>query len=168
MFMAEGWFTGRELPRRIAETGMMARILPPFGSDPGLPALVRDVLRAALDGRGADGVAVLLAAHGSQRSQASFEATEAMAARLRPEFPVMVTGYVEQKPFLADAARDLGAAICLPMFALRAEHVTDDLPQALDAAGFRGQLLDPVGLHPAVPGMIAAALRRATATQAAD
>ena len=168
MFMAEGWFTGRELPRRIAEIGIRARILPPFGSDPGLPALVRDILRAALDGRAAGDVAVLLAAHGSQRSQASFGATEAMAARLRPEFPVMVTGYVEQKPFLADAARDLGTGICLPMFALRAEHVTDDLPQALDTAGFRGTLLDPVGLHPAVPGMIAAALRRAAAAPADD
>ena len=161
MFMAQGWFTGRELPRRIAETGISARMMPPFGSDPGLPDLVRGILHAALDGRDPADVPVLLAAHGSQRSQASFDATEAMAALLRPDFAKLVTGYVEQQPFLAHAARDLGNGICLPMFALRAEHVTDDLPNALDAAGFTGRRLDPVGLHPAVPAMIAAALRRA-------
>ena len=59
-----------------------------------------------------------------------------------------------------DAARDLDRAISLPLFALRAEHVLDDLPQALDQAGFTGPRLDPVGLAPEVPAMIAASIAR--------
>ena len=70
-------------------------------------------------------------------------------------FARVVTGFVEQEPFIADAARGLERAISLPLFALRAEHVLEDLPEALDKAGFAGPRLDPVGLAPEVPAMIA-------------
>ncbi|MDP2086578.1 MAG: cobalamin biosynthesis protein CbiX, partial [Gemmobacter sp.] len=43
-FMAQGWFTGRELPRRLAAAGGgHLRQLAPFGVDPDLPALVARV-----------------------------------------------------------------------------------------------------------------------------
>nr|WP_240542556.1 CbiX/SirB N-terminal domain-containing protein [Paracoccus sp. Arc7-R13] len=84
----------------------------------------------------------------------------ALAARIAPHFARVVAGFVEQEPFIADAARDLDRAISLPLFALRAEHVLDDLPQALDQAGFTGPRLDPVGLAPEVPAMIAASIAR--------
>ncbi|MEQ5795509.1 hypothetical protein LZ686_12735 [Paracoccus sp. NFXS7] len=84
----------------------------------------------------------------------------ALAARIAPHFARVVAGFVEQEPIIADAARGLDRAISLPMFALRAEHVLDDLPQALDQAGFTGPRLDPVGLAPEVPAMIAASIAR--------
>ena len=63
---------------------------------------------------------------------------------------------------IAEAARGLPAqAICLPLFATQADHVTDDLPAALSQAGFQGLLLPPVGLAPEVPAMIARAIGRA-------
>jgi sirohydrochlorin ferrochelatase len=85
-----------------------------------------------------------------------------MAAALsaRCDFARVEVGFVEEAPFLVDAARGLGQALCLPLFALRAGHVVDDLPEALAAAGFAGPLLPPIGEHAAVPALLAAALRR--------
>lgn len=164
MFMAEGWFTRTELPRRLDRAGAAgARVLPPFGADPALPGLiVRIALAAAADeGWTPSETTLLLSAHGSQRSPASFAITTAIAAQIAPHFARVVTGFVEQAPWLADAARDLDRAVHLPFFALRAEHVTDDLPRALDQAGFTGPRLDPIGLAAEVPALIAAAIRSA-------
>ncbi|TJZ93530.1 cobalamin biosynthesis protein CbiX [Paracoccus gahaiensis] len=158
MFMAEGWFTGTELPRRLSAAGAPgAHIMRPFGTDPNLPELLVEKTRQAAEGRGWDlaSVTILLAAHGSQRSQASHDITRALADRLAPQVARVVPGFVEQEPFLADAAKGLDRAVSLPLFALRAEHVLDDLPHALDAAGFTGPRLDPIGLAPEVPAMIA-------------
>ena len=162
MFMAEGWFTGIELPRRLTAAGAPgAHIMRPFGTDPGLPALIVEKVAQAATAQGWDlaETTLLLSAHGSQRSQASFDITTALANTLAPHFARVVTGFVEQEPFIADAARSLGRAVSLPLFALRAEHVTQDLPQALDQAGFAGPRLDPIGLAPETPEMIARSIR---------
>lgn len=164
MFMAEGWFTRSELPRRLSQAGAGgARVLRPFGTDPALPGLIVAQAHAAAAGLGwAPGdTTLLLSAHGSQRSQASFTITNALAESIAPHFARVVTGFVEQEPFIANAARGLERAVSLPFFALRAEHVLDDLPTALDQAGFTGPRLDPIGLAPEVPALIAASIRAA-------
>ncbi|MDO5641423.1 MAG: CbiX/SirB N-terminal domain-containing protein [Paracoccus sp. (in: a-proteobacteria)] len=165
MFMAAGWFTGRELPRRLALAGAPdAAPLRPFGQDPALPDLCRRKAREAAVAAGWDAqqVTLLLIAHGSGRARGSAEGTEAMAEILRPRFGRVITAYIEESPFLGDAARDLGPrAVALPLFATMAEHVTDDIPRALDSAGFTGSRLPAIGLAPEVPAMIAAALDRA-------
>lgn len=163
MFMAQGWFTRSELPRRLALAGAPhASILPPFGADPGLPALCRSLLTQAATAQGwpLARTHILIAAHGSGRSRAPAEAALKMARDLAPL--TVTCGFIEETPFLTDAARDLPAqAICLPLFASRAEHVTDDLPQALTAAGFQGITLDPIGLAPETPDMIAKSIKAA-------
>lgn len=165
LFMAAGWFTQSELPRRLARAGAPdARILPPFGSDPGLPALCLDLIAAAARTRGwaLAQTHLLIAAHGSGRSPAPAAAARKMAAQLSPHVAATRCGFIEEAPHIADAARDLpGRSLCLPLFATCAEHVTDDLPQALEQAGFAGALLPPVGLAPAVPAMIAESIRAA-------
>lgn len=164
MFMAEGWFTRSELPRRLGQAGAGgARVLRPFGTDPALPGLIVAQAHAAAAAQGwAPGdMTLLLSAHGSQRSQASFTITTALAETLAPHFARVVTGFVEQEPFIADVARGLDRAVSLPLFALRADHVLDDLPAALDQAGFSGPRLDPIGLAPEVPALIAASIRAA-------
>ncbi len=159
-FMAEGWFTGRELPRRLRAAAMAdARVLRPFGLDPALTGMCQAQAQAAAPAAQAD-CTLVLAAHGSQRSQTSADSARAMAARLTG-WRRVVTGFVEQEPFLADAARVEGPALCLPFFALSADHVTGDLPEALAQAGFRGPLLPPIGAAPEVPALIAAALSNA-------
>lgn len=162
MFMAEGWFTQRQLPKKLAEAGAGgARIMRPFGTDPGLPALIVSKAAEAASAQGwpMAETTLLLSAHGSQVSQASFTITSNLARQIAPRFRQVVTGFVEQEPFIARAARGLDRAVHLPLFALRAEHVTDDLPKALDEAGFSGPRLDPVGLADEVPALIAASIR---------
>lgn len=165
-FMAEGWFTRTTLPRRLrAAGGDRMRQLPAFGHSPDLPRLTA---RAAIDGAAAHGLApeettLILAAHGSQVSRASAEGARAMAAllaRMAP-FRAVVTGFVEEDPRLAEVARGVDPAICLPFFALRAGHVLDDVPRALADAGFRGSLLPAIGQHPEAARLIADGLRRA-------
>ncbi|MFV0385453.1 CbiX/SirB N-terminal domain-containing protein [Paracoccus sp. (in: a-proteobacteria)] len=161
MFMAEGWFTRQQLPRKLAGAGIGgAQVMRPFGTDPALPALILDTAAraAAAQGWALAETTLLLSAHGSQRSQASATVTRAIADRIALHFARVVTGFVEQEPFVVNAAQGLHRAVSLPLFALRADHVRDDLPGALDRAGFAGLRLDPVGLAPEVPGLIARAI----------
>lgn len=164
-FMAEGFFTGTLLPRRLTEAGATnARQTAPFGVDPALPDLMARVALAAAEGRPED-TKLLVAAHGSKVSRTSADSTHAMVAALGPltGFNRILAGFVEEAPFLADQARALGAGICLPFFALEAGHVVGDIPEALEEAGFQGAILPPIGQHPEVPALIAAALMRAAA-----
>ncbi|MBL4915751.1 cobalamin biosynthesis protein CbiX [Tabrizicola sp. DMG-N-6] len=170
-FMAEGWFTKTNLPKRLnACGGGGMRQLRPFGADPALPDLMITVAgRAAQEaGIAPDRAALLLAAHGSQVSRSSAEMTEALAGLMRERagFARVVMGFVEEAPFLQDAARGLGPAICLPLFALSAGHVTGDVPEALAEAEFapEGVLLPPIGAAAGVPALIAAALARSVSS----
>mgnify|MGYP001767379296 CR=1 FL=1 len=167
LFMAEGWFTRSHLPQRLAAAGGAGlRQLPAFGHDPDLPSLIA---AAAIAGAADHGLppaetTLLLAAHGSQRSPASARITESIADTLRQTtgFARITTGYVEQDPWLADSARTCRApALCLPLFATRAGHVAEDVPQALAEARFPGPLLPAIGEHPHTARVIAAALLRA-------
>lgn len=166
-FMAEGWFTGTALPRRLAGCGALpgATQLRPFGTDPDLPALMAAIAHEAAAVARLDmaQTTLLLAAHGSRVSRTSADTTLAMAKALRATTPFrsVTAGFVEEAPFLADAARGLGPGICLPFFALRAGHVLTDLPEALAEAGFQGPLLPAVGEHPAAAALIARAILRA-------
>ncbi|MDM7968975.1 MAG: CbiX/SirB N-terminal domain-containing protein [Paracoccaceae bacterium] len=164
-FMAEGFFTGTLLPRRLTEAGATnSRQTAPFGVDPALPDLMARVALAAAEGRPED-TKLLVAAHGSKVSRTSADSTHAMVAALGPltGFNRILAGFVEEAPFLADQARALGAGICLPFFALEAGHVVGDIPEALEEAGFQGPILPPIGQHPEVPALIATALMRAAA-----
>lgn len=164
MFMAAGWFTRVELPRRLAEAGAAAsRILPPFGADPGLPQLALALLSdaAAAQGWRLSDTGVMIAGHGSGRSRAPAEAVYALAEKLIPHVARTACGFVEEPPHIFESARGFGPrAICLPFFATRAEHVTQDLPRALSEAEFEGVVLPPIGLAAQVPVMIAHAIDR--------
>lgn len=161
-FMAEGWFTRKQLPKRLAEAGMTApRQLPAFGHSAGLTALAREIaLQTARQHGLPETATLLLAAHGSQVSRASANRTEEIAATLRTTTTFrVVTGYVEETPLLHDAARIDGPALCLPLFATRAGHVAQDVPEALATAGFSGPLLPAIGESPEAARLIADALQ---------
>ena len=165
MFMAAGWFTRSELPRRLTLAGAAgARVLPPFGSNPGLAALCLNLIAKAAAARNwhlAD-THLLIAAHGSGRSRAPGEAAQAMATALAPHVATTSCGFIEEAPYIADAAHDLPArTICLPLFATNADHVTEDLPNALTGAGFQGLTLPPIGMADAVPALIAESIKAA-------
>lgn len=160
-FMAEGWFTRTNLPRRLAAAGRDdLRQLAPFGTEPGLPELM---VRAA--GRAEPGATLLIAAHGSKVSKTSKDTTYQRVEEMRrlAGFSRVRAGFVEEAPFLAEAAAGLGpGSVCLPFFALRAGHVVEDVPQALKEAGFEGRLLPPIGEDAGAADLIAEALQKST------
>jgi sirohydrochlorin ferrochelatase len=162
LFMTEGWFTGENLRKRLgAAPG--ARVLRPLGVSPELPALAADLLGAEIARAGwrAAETRLFVAGHGSGRSPNSARDTRAFAGALARHIALaeIRTGFVEEPPWLADAARDMGAcSVCLPFFAARRGHVIDDIPEALDAAGFEGLRLAPIGLAPGVPALVARAI----------
>ncbi len=163
LFMTDGWFTRTTLPKRLA--GREVTILPPLGTDPTLPELARGWLARELDRRGwrAPDSRLIVASHGSGKSRNSARDTERFAARLQSltRFAEIRIGYIEEPPFLGDVVFDAGEqAICLPFFAAAGGHVAEDIPEALDLAGFAGLRLAPIGTHAGIPNLIAAALRR--------
>lgn len=164
LFMSDGWFTAKELTRRLA--GAESRVLPPLGLDPALAALAASEIAARADARGwpLAELTLVIAAHGSGRSKNAARATRSFADRLRERLPLKALriGFVEQSPTIEEAAAGAGArAICLPFFAARGGHVQEDVPQALSRASFAGDLAEPIGVHPRIPEMIAESIRAA-------
>lgn len=161
LFMAGGWFTKVHLPKKLAEAGGSDwQVLEPFGTDPAVQALAERIVAEALGG---DSGALLLAAHGSFRSPAPSEVANAVAQRIGLALGLSRSeaAYIDQEPKLS-AAHGFGPeAVCLPFFAAKGGHVVDDLPAALGEAGFAGRILEPLGLDPRVPALIAASLRQA-------
>lgn len=163
MFMAGGWFTNVHLPERLAAAGGSGwQITAPFGLDDAVQDLAVTIAQEA--GLGAGG-SLLLAAHGSFRSPAPSAVAQAMAARIGNALGLARAdaAYIDQNPRLAEAVGFGEGALCLPFFAAKGGHVIDDLPMALAQAGFAGRVLEPLGLDPRVPGLIAKALQRAVA-----
>ncbi|WP_417728244.1 cobalamin biosynthesis protein CbiX [Roseovarius sp.] len=156
-FMSEGWFTDNFFARKTAELGLFQ--LAPFGVDPALPARAAARIEATIRDKGwvSHDTALLLAAHGSARSKTSADAPLAFVRTLERmlSFRRVSTGFVEQGPFLTNAARDLGQALCLAFFALRSGHVDGDLPRAFIEAGFQGPVLPPFIEWEETPGLIA-------------
>ncbi|MCU0904876.1 MAG: cobalamin biosynthesis protein CbiX [Tabrizicola sp.] len=154
MFMAGGWFTRVQIPKRLAEAGAVGwTVLEPFGCDPLVHDLCVDIVREA------GGTEVILAAHGSFKSSAPSDIALHVAERIADSTGAKVAaGFIDQEPQLSSLTGRAG--ICLPFFAAEGGHVSDDIPAALAEAGFSGRILPPVGLDARVPGIIAAAIAR--------
>ncbi|MDK3073324.1 CbiX/SirB N-terminal domain-containing protein [Sedimentitalea sp. JM2-8] len=161
LFMTDGWFTQTTLPKRLGAA--QAHILAPLGTDPSLPDLAVHWLAEELRTRRwqARETTLIVASHGSGKSRNSARDTRRFTDALTAAMPFadVRTGYIEESPFLGDIVFDLPEqSICLPFFAAEGGHVTDDIPEALDLADFRGLRLAPVGTHPAIPALVAQAL----------
>jgi len=158
LFMAGGWFTRVQIPARLAEAGAKAwSVLEPFGCDPLLHELCVTLARESGAG------AVILAAHGSSKSEAPANVARRAAAGIAAMGVKVATGFIDQSPQLAGMTGFGADSVCLPFFAADGGHVTQDIPQALASAGFQGRILPPVGADPRVPGLVAAAIRRGVA-----
>ena len=128
-------------------------MLEPFGCDPLVHDLCVTLVREAGAGE------MILAAHGSFKSPAPSDIARHVAGRIAIEAGVEVAvGFIDQEPQLASLTGRGG--VCLPFFAAEGGHVSDDIPSAMQEAGFQGRILPPVGLDERVPGIIAAALAR--------
>jgi sirohydrochlorin ferrochelatase len=163
LFMADGWFTGTALPARLIGQRI---ILPPLGLDPALPELADFILRAEINNRGWEisETEIVIAGHGGQNSTNPAKATQSFATALTSLLPVkkIEIGFVEEAPFLNDMARGSGSkSLCLPFFAAKGLHVRQDIPELFEQAGYTGELLDPIGLAPQIPNLIAKSIRTA-------
>jgi sirohydrochlorin ferrochelatase len=160
-FMADGWFIRTLLPKRLSEAGHEGlTVLTPFGLLAETRALAIHTARTAAAERnwGEADTTLILAAHGSGRSPYPAEAARTIedAFTAGTGFASVRTGFIEEEPSLAHAARDAGEkSLCLPLFVARWGHVIGDIPEALETADFTGHLLDPIGTHPEVPALIA-------------
>lgn len=169
-FMSDGWFTADALPKRL--NGSAGRILDPLGLDPGLAGVAAENIRhrAAARHWSPDRVTLILAAHGSGRSRNPARAARMFADALSGtlELKAIRIGFVEEDPSIAQAAQGAGPqSICLPFFAATGGHVLDDIPQDLAKAGFAGETLDPVGVAPQIPALVAQAIARSRLCDAA-
>jgi sirohydrochlorin ferrochelatase len=165
-FMADGWFVRSQIPKRLAAAGRRdCVVLPPFGLDPAVTALCVRRAREGAEAHGLDPAAsvLVLAAHGSPSNARPAEAARAVAAAIAASgaFREVRTGFVDEAPYLKDAARGAAPGACLPFFAAENGHVREDLPEALAEAGFEGPLLPAIGSDAETPAIIAAAFLRA-------
>ena len=165
-FMARGWFTGKVLAERAKARGL--EVMAPFGVEPALVACAADKLRQVLAEQGwtAAETSLLVAAHGSAVSRTSADSAHAFADAMRARLGFATTrcGFVEQAPFLAEAAQGPAQSICLPFFALNSGHMLDDVPDALEGARFAGPVLASFIDWPETPALIADSLQEYFAT----
>lgn len=161
LFMAGGWFTRINLPAKLlAAGGKDWQVLEPLGCNAALHDLAVEVLEVAGAGQGAE---VLLAAHGSFKSSVPSDIAQHLAEIIRSRLGANVTvGFIDQSPQLRDVGGMDATALCLPFFAATGDHVNEDIPSALTAAGFQGRLLPALGNNPKIPAVIAAALQDQT------
>ncbi len=118
---------------------------------------------AEAHGRDPAASVLVLAAHGSPSNPKPAEAARAVAAAIAAAgaFREVRTGFVDEAPYLNEAARGAEPGVCLPFFAAENGHVREDLPEALAEAGFMGPLLPAIGTDAETPAIIAAAFLRA-------
>lgn len=167
MFMADGFFVGRMLPKRL--NGAPLTILPPLGFHPDLPDIAADGVKEALSQRGWNESEshLLLAAHGSAKGPKAAESAYAFRDALSKRFeslPITV-GFVEETPFMADAAKDVPSqTLCLPFFALEGNHCREDIPEAFEDAQYLGDLLPPLGTWDETAKMVAQTLESTATT----
>lgn len=164
MFMADGFFVSRMLPKRLGNADLP--ILPPLGFDTSLPDLAaeRIIRTLAKNGWNPAQSHLLLAAHGSAKgpkaAESAFSFQKALSARLK-NLNISV-GFVEEPPFIADAALGLPPqSLCLPFFALEGDHCRNDIPEALEIADFSGQVLPPIGTWDETARLVANTLSQA-------
>lgn len=167
-FMSAGYFANRVLPDRVARGAFRGnvRLLPPLGLVERFPLFVMERAISAARGAGvsAADARLIVAGHGSRRSQDSAEATEAIARRIRAMgvFRSVGTAYLEQPTFLSDELAALaGVGIVAGLFAGEGLHGSKDVPAAIETSGARAIYTGPLGVDPAVVDVIAAELERA-------
>ncbi len=143
MFMCGGLFTRKIIPARIAENrpdGQGITYGEPVGLSEGLAPLISRRIRLNLeqDDLREGEVQILLVGHGSTASDASWQATERHAARLRKitNFKSITTAYLDQTPEFAGVLSDISGPTCIVgLFIADGLHAGDDIPGIIAGSG---------------------------------
>lgn len=171
LFLADGYFTRKLLPRQLEEAGAFGRgratcLLPPLGVDPALADLTLTEASAAAISRGwpTYRTNLVLLAHGSSNNPASRLATEQMAETLaaRNIFARVRVAFLEERPSLGETVASLiEPVVVIGLFAGEGMHGGDDAPQLIAALG-RSDIVSAgnIGGFAALPDVIADTIRR--------
>ena len=174
-FLAGGHYPSRAVPALFERDGPNAKgrgpvFCQPVGLHPRLADLVSeralDAL-APLDWQAAD-TTLLLIGHGSEKSPASWQATETQARRIRrrAQFRQVTTAYLEQTPHLEDLLALLrGPVVAVGLFAGDGAHAGRDIPALLQ--GYDGGsviYLGAVGSDAAMADLVLAQVAAADPT----
>lgn len=149
VFMADGWFTKKALPARTG--GREVRQLSPLGLHPMLPHRTVKLLKQEASRRdwSLGSCNIMIAAHGSETGSAAADCALYFAKRVRSLMPFkkkIHTGFLAQEPFLSRVAQvSTPRTLLLPFLAGTGSHLTEDIPHALAAGGFKGVQLPAVG-----------------------
>ena len=170
MFMADGYFTGKVLPERIAAAGLTdsCTLLPPLGLDPQLPKLMMSYA-LAMAGQTELTPAhtrLLIVGHGSKIGRASLRSTERVACKIRKmqQFSYVETAYLEETPFLGEQLKSSPlTTLVIGFFSGDGLHAAEDVPGAIAEAEADAHYAGPVGRHPQIAGIIEAAVRAGVA-----
>lgn len=168
-FMADGYFTGTVVPRRIADAGLAGRIqiLPPLGLDPLLAPLIHATAIAAGQSAGMEvsRARLLLVGHGSELGPASANATRAMLARVAAlgGFSGFDAAFLEEPPFL-DAQLAAGEApmVVSGFFSGDGLHAGEDVPEALAATSRPAVYAGSIGTSDQIPRLILQSIEAAS------
>lgn len=170
-FMSDGYFVEKVLPQRIRDAGheRKARILPPLGLDPGLPALMLETALKSAGEAGYDPAAcrLLVVGHGSQGSRASALATELMALKLANKgiFSDVTAAFLEEAPFVRESLEgERPPTVVAGFFSGDGLHAAQDVPEAIAWSGAQAVYAGSIGGHIGIAGLIAAAVERALAS----
>ena len=168
LFMADGYFTGKILPARLAEAGAAERctILPPLGLDRRLPVLMyaEALTAASTAGFEAANTRLLVVGHGSELGPASANATRAAAERMAGlgHFAEVAIAFLEEPPFLDDQLKTAARlTVVTGFFSGDGLHAGEDVPQAIQDAGATAVYAGSIGASGAIPSLIAAAIAEA-------
>jgi sirohydrochlorin ferrochelatase len=171
LFASSGYFTRDRLVHLLdaADDGTRSiEVLPPLGLDPGLPDVVVACARQAALGRDfkPESCTLILLAHGSRRDPASRQATEHMAREIgrRSAFPDVRIAFLEERPFLDEAARGVtGPAIIVGLFSGEGMHGAKDAPRLTASLGREDIVFAGViGSAPGIDAVVARSVEAAT------
>ncbi|MGO1119961.1 CbiX/SirB N-terminal domain-containing protein [Rhodovibrionaceae bacterium A322] len=175
LFISDGWFVSRELPRRLrswqdstplpAAQAVLPQLtlLQPLGLEPALPALC--LRRAEQAARAQNWILeecrLIIAAHGSSRDRRPGAQIEQLARHLDQQgrFKEVCHGFLDQTPRLTELDYRQPHSLALVFFTGGASHVRKDLPEIFSAGGFSGPVVGPLGEDPAIASVLAASLR---------
>ncbi|MEZ5785619.1 MAG: CbiX/SirB N-terminal domain-containing protein [Xanthobacteraceae bacterium] len=171
LFLSDGYFTRKLLPRQLEEAGAFGRgratcLLPPLGLDPALADLMLDEAAAAAHHQSwpTFHTNLVLLAHGSSNNPASRLATEQMAEMLaaRAVFARVRVAFLEEPPSLQDAVSRLSEpVVVVGLFAGDGLHGGGDAPRLIAEIG-RSDVVSAgnIGGFAALPDIIAETIRR--------
>jgi len=185
VFMAEGYFTDRVVPRELGldrhktvRGGRKIHYCPPVGTDPRMDRIVLD--RAAevvsLPNEVRSKATLVVLGHGTDRHPRSADTTLSLVGRLRKEcrYDRVVAAFLDQDPFLDRVLEDEVSAntIVVPLFVSEGWHVGTTVPcelalkgETVKMQGRRVWYAKPAGTHFSVAEVVRNLVDREKATE---